>query len=510
MRLVADQRAHRPAPEPPQPRPNAPLAGGAGVRAEEAVARARTISRQLFPRPQTTQAGLDRVFVYIIVALRLVDMAQLVPALLGTVGRSPHPAIDLLMGAIYLSWGLVLVSLGVRDGSLRRRPWLVQVDIAIACLCLLSVLVVTPPSLRDSQWDAWGGSVAYTAALFAGMALRRRSSRFAAAGALWICALIPTGFVPGHPEIVLTGWTNSLIYPAYTAIGYIVSDYFRRVAEAADEARRVASEVAARSAASAEAARHRALLHDQATILDLVSRRIEDPALADALRRQAALEARKVAAFMTEAPLSSPTTDDTDLALLAQRITHEFADLRLDVSVDLAHGAVLRAPVAAVVGSALTTLLHNVRRHAQAEHCVVHADADERGWELLVRDDGVGFDPQGARTGYGLGELVERACRDRGLEVTVESAPGEGTTVTLRGGPDTLVPRIAAPSADRPLARGASDGQFAGTAAGSAEPGAGEPGGGEPEARRRRARGPRRARRPGAARDRHAGPDREG
>jgi signal transduction histidine kinase len=57
---------------------------------------------------------------------------------------------------------------------------------------------------------------------------------------------------------------------------------------------------------------------------------------------------------------------------------------------------------------------------------------------LRVRDDGLGFDPaevaaHGSETGAGLGlkGMAERA-RLAGGELDVLSAPGGGTTVTLR------------------------------------------------------------------------------
>ena len=65
---------------------------------------------------------------------------------------------------------------------------------------------------------------------------------------------------------------------------------------------------------------------------------------------------------------------------------------------------------------------------------------DER-LELHIRDDGVGFDPSalvretgdGPGAGLGLSGMVERA-RLAGGELDVRSAPGGGTTVTLRIG----------------------------------------------------------------------------
>jgi two-component system, NarL family, sensor histidine kinase UhpB len=82
--------------------------------------------------------------------------------------------------------------------------------------------------------------------------------------------------------------------------------------------------------------------------------------------------------------------------------------------------------------------LTNVTRHAGAT--IVELDlAEEQGnAELRVRDDGGGFDPsviarnsQGPSGGLGLVGMAERA-RLVGGELDVRSAPGGGTTITLR------------------------------------------------------------------------------
>jgi signal transduction histidine kinase len=73
----------------------------------------------------------------------------------------------------------------------------------------------------------------------------------------------------------------------------------------------------------------------------------------------------------------------------------------------------------------------NVVRHARAT-CVELGAQIERGeFVLTVRDDGVGFDPPNAREGVGLKSLRERA-RDLHGQMTIQSTPGTGTTVTLR------------------------------------------------------------------------------
>jgi two-component system sensor histidine kinase UhpB len=84
--------------------------------------------------------------------------------------------------------------------------------------------------------------------------------------------------------------------------------------------------------------------------------------------------------------------------------------------------------------------LANVGRHAGATAVAVDVDTKGERLELRIRDDGEGFDPaamarggtgDGPGAGLGLSGMVERA-RLAGGELDVRSAPGGGTTVTLR------------------------------------------------------------------------------
>jgi two-component system sensor histidine kinase UhpB len=85
--------------------------------------------------------------------------------------------------------------------------------------------------------------------------------------------------------------------------------------------------------------------------------------------------------------------------------------------------------------------LANVARHAGATVVEVDLDEDDGRAELRVRDDGTGFDPgaipragtERPGAGLGLGGMAERA-RLVGGELDVRSAPGGGTSVTLRVG----------------------------------------------------------------------------
>jgi signal transduction histidine kinase len=77
--------------------------------------------------------------------------------------------------------------------------------------------------------------------------------------------------------------------------------------------------------------------------------------------------------------------------------------------------------------------LHNALRHSGAQHVDVTLDRRSTGAVLRVTDDGSGFDPQTVRrAGRHLG-LVSMRDRASGVggSLTVESAPGKGTTIEM-------------------------------------------------------------------------------
>ena len=78
--------------------------------------------------------------------------------------------------------------------------------------------------------------------------------------------------------------------------------------------------------------------------------------------------------------------------------------------------------------------LRNARRHAQASEVQVRLAGDAGRFAVTIQDDGVGFDPaqvRGRPGFYGLVGMQERAERAGG-NLSVDSAPGRGTTVVLR------------------------------------------------------------------------------
>jgi signal transduction histidine kinase len=81
--------------------------------------------------------------------------------------------------------------------------------------------------------------------------------------------------------------------------------------------------------------------------------------------------------------------------------------------------------------------LTNVVRHAQARQIRVEVRHRGADLELLIQDDGVGFDLAAARerasreASFGLLGMEERV-QLAGGQIVIESAPGRGTTIRVR------------------------------------------------------------------------------
>jgi len=97
----------------------------------------------------------------------------------------------------------------------------------------------------------------------------------------------------------------------------------------------------------------------------------------------------------------------------------------------------LAAPVEEALYRIALEALNNTLKHAAATTVTVRISFDRDGVELEVVDDGRGFDPEAARDGGGMGLVTMRERAGQlGGRLTVLSAPGEGTRVTVSVGTD--------------------------------------------------------------------------
>lgn len=101
--------------------------------------------------------------------------------------------------------------------------------------------------------------------------------------------------------------------------------------------------------------------------------------------------------------------------------------LRVTASIDPAVDG-LHTESATLLYRVMQEALTNARRHARAQSIVIEVRSNEKGTALSIRDDGAGFDPDVRSMGMGLRGMRER-LRELGGELTIRSAPGEGTSV---------------------------------------------------------------------------------
>ncbi len=238
---------------------------------------------------------------------------------------------------------------------------------------------------------------------------------------------------------------------------------YRLVTEAADERRRLLAEVMR----SVDEDRHRVAsqLHDQAifsyvafdsmtrtasdvapaagSLLAGVSARVRDDLAAQAESlRQLMLAVRPLSAGGPRSQatgLRSPIRAYVDSLYGDARAPELRVEVDEAIHLDWTTGTILLRIVQEAVG--------NVARHAAARELVVSIAVVDDTVELTVTDDGDGFDPAAVRRESGIATMRSFAAL-AGATFTVDSRPGEGTTVRVRFGDAGDGPRD--PVAGRP------------------------------------------------------------
>ncbi len=129
-----------------------------------------------------------------------------------------------------------------------------------------------------------------------------------------------------------------------------------------------------------------------------------------------------------------PPALEQDGLVTALRVRLAAVEARAGVRAELAVEGERRLPIA--VEQELYRIaqeaLNNIMKHARARHVMLSVRFEDKAVSLRIHDDGSGFDLRDAssRGGRGLRSFTARAAKIGG-SVTVESQPGQGTTVTL-------------------------------------------------------------------------------
>jgi two-component system, NarL family, sensor histidine kinase DevS len=139
----------------------------------------------------------------------------------------------------------------------------------------------------------------------------------------------------------------------------------------------------------------------------------------------------KLRRLITELRPASLDTIGLEAALYALAQQHQQAgEIRIDCEFELPREAEERpAPLLeTAVYRLVQEALNNVSKHSRAQHAELKVRALPSQIEIEISDDGIGFDPNLVREGFGLVGMRERATL-LGGSLRIESAPGSGTTI---------------------------------------------------------------------------------
>jgi PAS domain S-box-containing protein len=136
--------------------------------------------------------------------------------------------------------------------------------------------------------------------------------------------------------------------------------------------------------------------------------------------------------------LRPPALDDLGLLRAMQTLVEQWGE-QAQVATDFHSGSVddshIPPPVTTAIYRVVQEALTNVVKHAHARHVSLIVEEDDDNLVVIVEDDGIGVDTDIMQTRHtnqmGLQSMQERIAMIGGT-LTIESSPGNGTTVFVR------------------------------------------------------------------------------
>jgi signal transduction histidine kinase len=223
-----------------------------------------------------------------------------------------------------------------------------------------------------------------------------------------------------------TALTNATSYAGFYIAARGFGGRLRSDSEKIEMARDETLRERERLAAERQKNHEHRLLHDSAlqTLEMIASNRALD---ADTVRSQARSEAvllrRAISGGRDEVVgLAKAIQDIADITTGGgMHVELAFVDTDVEVSAETSN---------ALLG-ALREALTNVTKHAGVLQALVNLRSDDEGVRVIVRDRGVGFEQSSSTKGFGLKNSIIARLAEVGGVASVESAPGQGTKITL-------------------------------------------------------------------------------
>lgn len=380
-------------------------------------------------RAHSSVSGLvDQSILLLFTTIRGFMVVQLVISAAAQLQLRPATDVALMWAIIAIAFSLTWIVVANATGRLDAWPWGL-IDITVGVGALVACELTLPTVWTLGTWLDWSVDYVGRVLIFVPAWLRSIKASIAVGAATSVIYL----------ALVLPNPRNSTVATLEGLVGLIVSvtvslaslTILRRVAIRADRNQARAIE----AGADHELLRYRAQVHDATGLLAQLSRSDTPATLRSSLQQQAAAESNRLRNEILRPRRGRGQCDDDTIFLdtVLYDATSGFSYLPLRLSAHLVREVLLTPEQASALKSALIALLYNVAFHAQAQQVTVYADHDQQHWEVSVCDDGIGFQPDESRFGFGLGTQVVASLATHGLEVSVDSAPGAGTSVVISG-----------------------------------------------------------------------------
>jgi signal transduction histidine kinase len=369
-------------------------------------------------RPAATRPKVDATLAWAFLGVRAFVLVQVAVAVsAGSLASSGDKLLEVALLGLVAAESLLLGWWLAGRRSLAPFGWPAGADMALALTVLASVPAYIAPQSRINTWTMWAYPVTLSTALLVGAALRRLAAVLAVSGMMAACYLAVTA-LPLFSNVIwrATAAVNSLAFPGFAVLTFLLCRFVRDLASAADSARARVAEL--------EQDRSRALVHDL-----LVYLRLDRFAEADDKTRQLMIDQAQA----KHAQLRSWVDGSGTVGSLAERIgavLRLHPGLPVDTSVEVGHDDPPEE-IMEQLERALDTALANVEQHAPGARVALTARSSEDQVTLTVRDDGPGFDPATTKPGFGVGHVLSRQLAAVGGSGAVESRPGMGTCVTI-------------------------------------------------------------------------------
>ncbi len=381
--------------------------------------------------PERTRALIARM----VAVLRIV---QLVPwplaVALGSLTGVQSTALAISTYAVQTAWSLAWVAVVL--GKRQIPAWAMGVDLAVAAAALVAAGMACDP-IDATSWANSAVAPAVSTAAAAATTWRRGygiPTGIVLAGAYVVG--ISRGIAANATRVIPSGAGDAASMVIFSLVAGIAAGYLIRQAEvtalAATELAEARARIAAEESRDRERARQYRMLHDTVlSTLSALARGGLDPS--DPLVRQrCAADADYLRGLISSGGVSAGNQLQGELAAVGR----SQAALGLRVHVHCADiPADLPERVVRAIADATREALNNVIKHAGVDQAWVTAlapDGPASGVLVTIADRGRGFNATAGSGGLGLRDSIIARLAEVGGTATVDSRPGQGTSVELR------------------------------------------------------------------------------